>query len=155
MVYRDKHNYDVDGTRVCKTCGERKPIDEFYLTGKADNRRRSCAPCYTAARNAWHLLDKYGLSREDMARLRELQGDACSICGKQFGNEYLTRPQVDHDHSCCPGDKTCGKCIRSLLCVRCNTSIGQFEDNPELLRAAASYLEQNLTPKNGHETILV
>jgi hypothetical protein len=31
-----------------------------------------------------------------------------------------------------------------LLCDRCNLSIGKFEDNPTLLRAAANYLEASI-----------
>jgi hypothetical protein len=31
---------------------------------------------------------------------------------------------VDHDHSCCPGRQTCGKCVRGLICRQCNTAFG-------------------------------
>jgi hypothetical protein len=47
---------------------------------------------------------------------------------------------VDHDHACCPKQvkataKTCGKCIRGLLCFRCNTSLGYVEKFGPLARA--------------------
>jgi hypothetical protein len=48
---------------------------------------------------------------------------------------------VDHDHACCPGTRSCGKCIRGMLCNRCNTGLGMFLDDPNRLRHAASYLE--------------
>jgi hypothetical protein len=42
---------------------------------------------------------------------------------------------VDHNHSS-------GK-VRGLLCNRCNRAIGMFEDSPELLLSAISYLQDN------------
>jgi hypothetical protein len=53
------------------------------------------------------------------------------MCRKPFGDDEY--PQVDHDHACCPAPppkfplKSCGKCIRGLLCFRCNTALGYFE----------------------------
>jgi hypothetical protein len=33
--------------------------------------------------------------------------------------------------------------VRGLLCVQCNLAIGQFNDNPEIVKIAAKYLELN------------
>jgi hypothetical protein len=55
------------------------------------------------------------------------------------GNGDL-RACVDHDHACCPGAKSCGKCVRSLLCASCNKGIAMFADEPQRLDAAAAYL---------------
>ena len=41
---------------------------------------------------------------------------------------------IDHDH-------TTGK-VRGMLCHDCNTSLGKFRDNPDILRKAADYLER-------------
>lgn len=49
---------------------------------------------------------------------------------------------TDHDHTCCPGIKSCGKCIRGILCGAHNKGTGHFQDSPELLRAAADYIER-------------
>ena len=70
------------------------------------------------------------------ARLSQEQFDAlnasgvCHICG-----DPLTTPHVDHCH-------TTGL-VRGILCNNCNTGIGMFRDNPELLRAAIDYLQRN------------
>jgi hypothetical protein len=33
--------------------------------------------------------------------------------------------------------------VRDLLCTRCNTGIGQFQEDPDALRRAANYLERH------------
>lgn len=69
----------------------------------------------------------------------ERQEFKCAICPRtEAGGQG--RFHVDHDHICCPGKKSCGKCVRGLLCHWCNTSLGGFQDNPNVLRAAISYL---------------
>lgn len=40
----------------------------------------------------------------------------------------------------CPGRNACGRCIRGLLCSRCNVGLGNFRDRPDLLLKAVEYL---------------
>jgi len=42
---------------------------------------------------------------------------------------------VDHNHACCPEKRSCGKCRRGLLCLRCNIGLGYIESMAELARA--------------------
>ena len=63
------------------------------------------------------------------------QDGACAIC------KINEATDVDHDHRCCPGTISCGRCVRALLCRSCNTGIGKLNDSPELLREAANYIE--------------
>jgi len=54
-----------------------------------------------------------------------------------LGARYWTRKkQLDVDHCHTTGE------VRGLLCNRCNTGIGQFKDNPNILRSAARYLDK-------------
>ena len=64
------------------------------------------------------------------------QGGGCAICGKPPNGKKLC---VDHDHRCCPGVRSCGNCVRGLLCSDCN--LGNFHDDPAVMRAAAEYHE--------------
>lgn len=73
---------------------------------------------------------KFGVSEADYARKLAAQGGQCLICSS------LPHPHrklcIDHDHAT--------NKIRALLCVRCNTGLGLFMDDPDLLLAAVSYL---------------
>jgi hypothetical protein len=89
----------------------------------------------------------------------QIQENRCANaeCKKVFTNTFGSRPTIDHDHSCCPGRQTCGKCVRGLLCESCNHGLGQFKDSVEKLRGAADYLEIHknlLTTANGFDTVL-
>ena len=83
---------------------------------------------------------KYKLTEEQYKALLEAQGGGCAVCGtdKPGGRGVLLN--VDHDHACCPGNKSCGKCVRGLLCALCNIGLGSFQDNADRLIAAATYL---------------
>lgn len=74
-------------------------------------------------------MQKYGLSPEAYQLMLSTQKNACGICKETFSET----PRVDHCH------KT-GK-VRGLLCGRCNKALGGFKDSPDLLRIAATYLE--------------
>ena len=74
-----------------------------------------------------YKLRRYNLTQERFDQLLADQGNACGICRNRFKDGQ--RICIDHDHNCCPvepGKETgcCGKCVRGLLCVRCNTWLG-------------------------------
>lgn len=78
-----------------------------------------------------HHHSKYGLTVADVKGLLDQQGGACKGCQQLFG-EGCTH-HVDHCHR--TGE------IRGLLCHNCNSALGQFDDNVEMLRLAADYLD--------------
>lgn len=111
----------------CPDCG--KIAAQDYACGSCNYER------YRLDRIQW----KYGVTPEQYKDMYDAQGGRCAICGIHE-SELPKRLHLDHDHSCCPGMKACGECARGLLCAKCNTSIGQFEGNPELLLEAYRYL---------------
>jgi len=141
--------------KTCTRCGESKTEDQFYLvkSGKmAGKRVAHCTPC---DRDLW-MVSKYGITRQQYEKILTDQGGGCAICGGEertkttSGTGQVRRLSVDHDHSCCPGVRSCGKCIRGILCNDCNNSIGRMKDDPARLRRAAEYLEQGNPPDPVH-----
>lgn len=65
-------------------------------------------------------------------------GYPCDICSESLS---VTNINIDHDHSCCPGQQTCGDCVRGLLCRACNRGLGSFKDQVDLVENAIKYLK--------------
>ena len=144
----------VTETKACTRCKQVKPLDRFY--------RRNDRPCgYHAYCKAcdeerrveikrahpewqWHadIRRHFNLSPDQWNELLASQYGGCAICGATEAGG-IGRFHVDHDHKCCPGKRSCGKCVRGLLCNRCNTGIGQFKDDPSRLDSAARYLRRH------------
>ncbi|MCA1832563.1 MAG: endonuclease VII domain-containing protein [Actinobacteria bacterium] len=68
------------------------------------------------------------------------QGGVCAICGEVCKTGKALA--VDHDRTCCDEQRTCGECVRGLLCSRCNQAIGLLQEAPELMEAAAAYVRK-------------
>ena len=84
-----------------------------------------------------HLRQLYGISLEQYDSMVAAQENKCAICIKVVDDLC-----VDHDHNCCPGSKSCGKCVRGLLCQTCNSGLGFFKDSSDMLKSADSYLSK-------------
>ena len=86
----------------------------------------------------------YGLSPEQYDDILLGQEGKCEVCRVEMTAEShkKTSVAVDHDHACCPGNKSCGKCIRGMLCSMCNFMLGFANDNVETLANAIQYLNK-------------
>jgi len=83
-------------------------------------------------------LKAYGITPERFDQMLAEQGNACAMCREPFEEG---RPiVVDHDHACCDTRlRSCGKCVRGLLCHPCNIALGQIEKKSAMARV---YLEK-------------
>lgn len=142
----------IGDTKRCSRCKEFKPFDCFGK-GRATKRRLSsqCKPCANLSRK---ISRKTVLNRKahndkldriykgfDYYKTLKAQSGKCKLCGINSGDIEPKKFHIDHDHACCPGKKSCGKCIRGLLCSNCNTGLGQFRDDINLLYKAINYLQ--------------
>src|SRR5690242_16208601 len=162
--------------KICRTCGESKPLSEFSSTlrkrVRTPNRicyASDCKPCASkrsyqhqkvnwAQHVAYRQTDAYKRGQKDgwlrlnynksvewyESKMAE-QGSVCAICHKpetRLGsNGKIKALAVDHDHKCCAGERSCGKCVRGLICESCNHAIGNFEDNQTTINASIAYLK--------------
>ena len=137
--------------KTCNRCKHEKALSEYHKNKNnkdgLNNRCVSCTLEYNRERYrkkspkllAWQknyyvknsrkiLLKKYGLTEEDYSEILLKQNGLCAICKKK--PEYNL--YVDHDHA--TGD------VRGLLCLQCNTALGNFYDDIGLLNKAIDYL---------------
>jgi hypothetical protein len=84
------------------------------------------------------LKNAYGLTLEDFEAMKSTQNNLCAICGKPNSVIRLGRVRdlsVDHDH------KT--EKVRALLCYHCNSGLGHFRDDVEVMAKAITYLNHH------------
>lgn len=87
------------------------------------------------------LKYRHSITWEQLREVLDGQGGNCYLCGEPLDPEAPRGFHIDHDHNCCRGARSCGKCIRGLACHACNTGIGAFGDDPERMRRVADNLE--------------
>lgn len=90
-------------------------------------------------RNKAHIKDyqlrlKYDITLDQWYRMVERQQGLCAVCCRWM----FDKPKdchVDHRHD--------NGAVRELLCANCNRAIGHGMEDPEILRAAADYIERH------------
>lgn len=115
-------------TKYCPNCcvdARKKSAVRYTQRWQRDNPDR----VYEA-----HIQRKYKIDLKTYRELLTKQNGVCEICK----NPPKDRDKlvVDHDHTT--------KRVRGLLCRGCNASLGQLGDNINAIRAALTYLENNL-----------
>ena len=137
--------------RTCTKCGTTKELnDKNFCPSKryAEGLTRICRECGNKYRSTWALGDR--TDNMEISRAREFaremkkygttvewyrdklieQSGICALC-KHLSHHHGTiqRLQVDHNHDCCDlKTKSCGKCLRGLLCADCNIRLAPVED---------------------------
>ena len=120
--------------RLNNNGSDRQNHREWYAKNLEEQRKVKLARYHKNPEQAKNskLKARYGLSLEDVEKMRENQGNKCLVCLKSF-SEKIT-PRVDHCHV--------SNKIRGLLCHKCNSAIGYFEENIESLRRAIEYINK-------------
>ncbi len=128
--------------KTCSRCHKAKNLFDFHHNKtKRDGLSSFCKDCMSKYSANYQMSNnvkyRYRLSQDNFDELFIKQNGVCAICGlseSQF-SKYgkIKRLSIDHCHKT---DK-----IRGLLCVACNTGLGGFKDNIDIMASAISYLQ--------------
>ena len=126
--------------RACIVCGEtglpnQERVGAQYRVHpecRAERRRQVQKAAYRADPLVYRWRTRalsMGITVERLREMYEAADYSCQVCGireDELEDKYATLA-IDHDHRCCPGKRdgrthrrACGKCVRGLLCPRCN-----------------------------------
>lgn len=129
---------DSRGRKRCSDCRVWHPESRFSRRARSagDGLNARCKECVFWA----DLAANYRLTRDGYFRLYDEQGGSCPMCLTHLDPMH-SKTHVDHDHSCCSGKRSCGMCVRGIVCSTCNTGLGMFKDSQAILGRAINYLE--------------
>lgn len=122
-------------SKVCTSCGTEKPIEAFSKNQFGKNnrilRRPLCRECYSK---------KVKINKEEMKAYVERHprpniGEEfiCPICHRKKIRNFKNDVVLDHSHI--DGG------VRGWVCSSCNTSIGKFYDDPNILQRAIDWIK--------------
>lgn len=114
-----------------RTASDTRPIAAVWRCRPPSDRKRH-TPAGRARAKLRARIRAYGISPEEFNDMMERQGNLCAICRRPPGRQRL---HIDHCH-------TSGK-VRALLCNGCNTGLGLFGDDPEVMLRAIAYLREH------------
>jgi len=142
---REKKNWTGRTSKWCPRCKKELPIAEFgknraNYDGYATYCKFHHYEITLANRNKnwgsakqYRLKYRHGITLEQYEAMLTAQDHKCAICLRYPADNLKNPWHVDHDHST-------GK-VRGILCHSCNTALGNFKDDPEILRKALEYLK--------------
>lgn len=129
----------------CETCGadlsERKKANPNlrirFCTKDCWKTWHLGRPEYQEWRRDTQCRHIYNMRKGQYAEMLAAQGGLCA-------NRGCSNPatDVDHDHACCDGQRSCGKCIRGLLCSGCNAALGRIRDDLSRAQGLVAYLRE-------------
>lgn len=119
----------VNGTGQCREC-RRINMNSFKI--KNPDYKKNWRLENKESGRIEHIGPRYGISHEQYQEMISTQNNQCCLCRVYFEGDII--PHVDHDHRT--------EKVRGLLCRACNSGLGQFRDNPEVLKAVIVYLEK-------------
>ncbi len=131
-----KKTGDSFAKKICNVCHKFKKSTEFARNQNAKNnrsvRRPSCRDCRVK-------MEGENISRADRVKWQKekpaLDAFECPICKKRTIAGVTSKVVLEHSH-------LTGK-VGGWICDSCNTGLGRFKDDTELLKSAIGFLKKN------------
>ena len=129
---------DAFAKKICNICHKLLNATEFAKNQNAKNnmsvRRPSCRSC----RKHLEGIDVTPKEKSKwQANKPNNEPFQCPICSKRTIAGVTSKVVLEHDHRS-------GK-VRGWVCDSCNTGIGRFKDDTELLKRAIRFIEKDIT----------
>lgn len=122
--------------KICNVCHKLKKTTDFAKNQNAKNnrsvRRPSCKDCRVK-------MEGVGVSKADRIEWLKKKPNnemfECPVCKKRTIAGITSKVVLEHDHHTGkPG---------GWICDSCNTGLGRFKDDVELLKSAIEFLKKN------------
>ena len=134
--YRERNRERLRAQANARYAANREHIRQLAAEYRDKNRYR-----IANQRRKWAETQRHGRGFNAWRQAAwDAQDGKCYLCQRELGPDL--RAIVEHDHRCCPNNKTCETCRRGLACDRCNNVISLVDDDPEVLELIA----RNLRP---------
>lgn len=122
---------EADNNKYCTGCGQYKDLQQF---AKHPTAHKKCQNRCKACNRREALERDFGMTGHDYEVLLVSQGGVCGICKCPPHESRYGCLAVDHDHVT--------GLVRGLLCDQCNTGLGKFNDDCDVLHAAIEYVRR-------------
>lgn len=133
-VFDVKKTGDAFSKKICNVCHKLLNTIEFDKNQNGINNRSVRRP---SCQNCRKLIDGVGvktkLKNEWLKKKPDKEPYECPICLKRTIAGVTSKLVLDHDH-------TTGE-VRDWICDSCNTGIGRFKDDVEILKRAINFVE--------------
>ncbi len=120
--------------RICKKCRRLLPIDAFERN-RPRVWRSECKECRAYKKRIPAKIRREYETKHPKPQIGE--EFYCKVCERTITIQTTRDVNLDHDH------KT-GK-IRGYICNRCNTGLGNFNDNITILKRSIEWIKGTLT----------
>lgn len=128
------------GQKQCQYCERWLDLNCFTKQNHApDKLAYKCKLC----RN----LERHNISYDRFIKIISYQDWSCAVCKTKL-NENINELCIDHDHSCCTKADSCGKCIRGILCRKCNMAEGLLKSDISIIENLLIYVKNGVNNDN-------
>ena len=131
-MFNTHFQYEDEDGIICKKCGVRQPPENFQHMESGEIKRK----CRSCQRKHSQVITR--LKREIPAPDADY---ACPICQQTLaeiashGQKKLQQWVLDHCHDT--------DTFRGWICFNCNSGLGSFSDDEEIVQRAVEYLERH------------